>query len=99
MHVEDITPEVAHQLGLNEKQQGVVVARVDPASFGEDIGIGPGEIVVIVEINGQSVSNMADYRKIIATLKPGQDVIFKVLERGDGGLLTRLLAGVVPSPN
>lgn len=96
LHVDDLTPELAHRMGVDAKQ-GVVVATPDPASFGEDINFHAGD--VIIEINGQPVANVADYKKAIAGLKPGQDVIFKVLEGGapGGGETTRLLAGVVPA--
>jgi serine protease Do len=100
IHVEDMNAEAAHQLGLDPKQTGVVVQRIDPASFGEDIQLQP-QRDVIVDINGQAISNVADYRKVLSTLKPGQEVIFKVLESGgpNGGAITRLLGGVVPATN
>jgi serine protease Do len=97
VHVEDLTAETARQIGLDPKLTGVVVQRVDPASFGEDVQLRRGD--VIVDVNGQAVSNVSDYRKVIAALKPGQEIIFKVLERGAsaGNSITRLLGGVGPA--
>jgi serine protease Do len=97
LHVEDLTPDTAHRLGVDVKQ-GVVVGQPDPASFAEDLRFQAGD--VITEINGQPITNVADFKKAIAALKPGQDVIFKVVERAvtaGSGEITRLLAGVVPA--
>ncbi len=95
LHVEDLTPELAHRYGVDAKQ-GVIVNRVDPASFAEDIAAQPGDVVV--EINGHPIANVSDYQKAISALKPGQDVVFKVMEGGgQSGTITRLLAGVVPA--
>jgi len=95
LHVEDLTPEIARRYGIDAKQ-GVIVNRVDPASFAEDIAFSTGDIVV--EINGQPIANVNDYRKAVDALKPGQEVVFKVIEGGGStGSITRLLAGVVPA--
>ena len=41
-----------------------------------------------------------DYKKAVAKLKPGQDVVFKILRRGDNDhTLTVFLPGVVPANN
>jgi serine protease Do len=96
LHVEDLTPEMAHKLGVG-KMTGVIVSEVEPASFAEDINFTRGD--VITEINHTPVNNLADYRREMAKLKPGQDVIFKVAEapRGSSGrVLTAFLAGTVP---
>jgi serine protease Do len=100
IHVEDLNAESARRLGLDAKQTGVVVLRIEPASFGEDIQLQPMRDV-IVDINGQTITTVADYRKAVAALKAGQEVIFKVIESGgsNGGSLTRLLGGVVPAAN
>ena len=94
LRIEGLTPERAQRLGL-EGQKGVLVTEVEPASFADDIGFARGDI--IVDINHQEVSSMADYRHAIAGLKTGQNVVFKVLRRADTDrLLTVFLAGVVP---
>lgn len=95
LRVEDLTPERARRVGM-EGQRGVVVSEVDPASFADDVGFARGD--VIVEINHDAVNGMADYRRAIAKLKPGQNVVFKVLRRQDSErVLTVFLAGVVPA--
>ncbi len=95
LRVEDLTPDRARRAGL-EGQRGVVVTEVEPASFADDIGLGRGDL--IVEVNHEVVSSVGDYRRIISKLKPGQDVVFKVLRRGDGDrMLTVFLAGAIPA--
>jgi hypothetical protein len=38
-----------------------------------------------------------EYRRVVAKLKPGDNVVFKVLRRQDDKVLTVFLPGVVPS--
>ena len=95
LHVEELTPERGRRVGM-EGQKGVVVMEVDPASFGDDLGFGRGD--VIVEVNHQNVSNVDEYRKAVSQLKPGDNVVFKVLRRQDSDRIhTVFLPGVVPS--
>src|SRR5215472_2489239 len=95
LHVEELTPERGKRVGV-EGQKGVIVTEVEPASFAEDINFGRGD--VITEINRASVNSVADYRKAVSSLKPGEDITFKVLRRQDGDrMLTLYLSGKVPS--
>ncbi len=95
LHVEELTPDLAHRLGMG-KLTGVVVTEVDPASFAEDIDFTRGD--VITEINHVAINNLSDYRREMAQLKPGQDVLFKVAQRGNNDrVLTVFLAGAVPA--
>ncbi len=75
--------------------RGAVVSQVDPATFAEDAGFLRGDL--IQEINQQPVNSSADFRRLMAALKPGQDVVFKVLRHADNErMLTIFLAGMVP---
>jgi serine protease Do len=95
LRVESLTPERASRVGM-EGQRGVLVTDVDPASFADDLGFGRGD--VIQEINHESISSLDDYKRIVAKLKPGQNVVFKILRRGDNEhTLTIFLPGVVPA--
>jgi serine protease Do len=98
IHAEELTPEIAKGLHITSKG-GVILARdPDAASFGDDINLTHRD--VITEINGQPINNLADFKKAIAALKPGQEVVFKVLRPSESGpLFTALLGGVVPSSN
>ena len=97
LHVEELTPERGHRVGV-EGQKGVIVSEVEPASFAEDLLFTRGD--VITEINRQPINSVADYRAAVSKLKPGDDVVFKVLRRQDGDkMLTVYLSGKVPSEN
>jgi serine protease Do len=95
LHVEALTPEIARHLGLSGSQTGVLVSDVDPASFAEDILFHQGD--VIVEINHAPVNNLTDYKREIAKLKPGEDVLFKIVAGdGTGQVYTVFRAGTIP---
>jgi serine protease Do len=95
LRVESLTPERASRVGM-EGQRGVLVTEVDPASFADDLGFGRGD--VITEINHEAISSLDDYKKAVAKLRPGQNVVFKILRRGDNEhTLTVFLPGVVPA--
>ena len=95
LRVEELTPERARRVGL-EGRRGVLVTEVEPASFAEDIGFTRGD--VIGEVNHEPVASVADYRRAVAKLKPGQPVIFKVMRHGDNDqVLTLFYSGVVPA--
>jgi serine protease Do len=95
LHVEDLTPDLSHKLGMG-KITGVVVTEVEPASFAEDVDFVRGD--VITEINHVPIAGMTDYKTEMGKLHPGQDVLFKVARRGDADrVLTLFLAGAVPA--
>ena len=95
LRLEDLTPEFARKLGM-DKQTGVLVSEVEPASFAEDVGFVRGD--VITEVNRVAVGNLIEYKKEISKLKPGNDVLFKVARHAESGrVLTVFLAGSVPS--
>ncbi len=97
LRVEEFTPARASRAGI-EFTKGVLVAGVDPASFAEDIGLQQDDI--ITEVNREPVSSMSEYRKAVAKLKPGDNVVFKVLRHDQNGrVLTVYLPGIVPAEN
>jgi serine protease Do len=97
LRVDSLTPERAARVGM-EGQRGVLVTDVDPASFADDLGFGRGD--VITEINREPIGSVDDYKRTVAKLKPGNNVVFKVLRRGDGDrTFTVFLPGVVPTDN
>jgi len=97
LRVENLTPERAQRVGV-EGQKGVLVTEVEPTSFADDIGFTAGD--VIAEVNGQTVTNVEEYRKVVDRLKAGENVVFKVLRRGTTDrVMTVFLPGVVPADN
>jgi serine protease Do len=91
--VQEILPEQAARLGLSSPE-GVIVRDVQPGSFADDIGLDRGD--VIVEINRVPIHSLTDYRRELSRVRPGQDVLFKVLRRADDQMLTVFLAGQMP---
>lgn len=95
LHVEELTPDRGRRVGM-EGQKGVLVTEVDPASFADDLGFGRGD--VIVGVNSVNVSSTDEYRRAVSKLKPGDNVVFKVLRRQDSDRIhTVFLSGVVPA--
>lgn len=95
LHVETLTPEMAKRLQMSTVQTGVIVTGVDPASFAEDIQF--LERDVIVEINHVAINNIEDYKREIARLRPGQEVLFKVVHAdGTGKDLMVFRTGTIP---
>jgi len=92
--VRALTPDLADRLDVSAGK-GVVVDDVKPRSFGEDVGLGRGD--VILEINKQPVNTESDFNRLQTALKSGEDVVFLVHQRGtgrQGG--TIFLAGTLP---
>ena len=97
LQTEDLTPERARRADY-QSYHGVIVTTVTPVSFGEDVGFKRGDL--IEEINHVAINSMADYRKLLGALKPGQETVFKVVRHSESDrLLTIFLAGIVPAAN
>ena len=79
MSVQELTPQIAQGLQLQETA-GVVVVQVEQGSPAADSGIRPGDI--IDEINGVVIQNLKDYHANLAQLKAGSAVRFLVKRRG-----------------
>jgi len=81
--VQDITPELAQQLGLNPDEQGVAVSGVYPGSPAGEAGLRTGD--VIIEVNRQEIHNLNDYNQAIEKAKKDKNLLF-VIKRGSGTL-------------
>jgi len=78
LKVQDITPEIAQSLKL-EDQDGVLVADVTAGEAAAEAGIRRGDI--IAEINRKPVKSMEDYNMLTAELQSGSSVLF-LIKRG-----------------
>ena len=83
MTVEDITPELAQQLGLNPGEKGVVVSSVEPGSPAAEAGLQPGDVVK--EVNRQPIQNTNGYSMVLEKVKEGENVLL-LIKRGSGTL-------------
>lgn len=87
------------RLGFDERG-GVLITRVDPGSFAEDIGVLRGDI--LLAINRQPVNSFDDVQRIQATIRPGQPVALRIARgvpsrTGRVDWQTTFLAGTLPA--
>jgi serine protease Do len=75
--VSPVTDETREEYGFSS-DSGVVVTEVQPGSVGNRLGLGRGD--VILEINGQIVSDTAKWEEILS--KGPRNVVFLVLREG-----------------
>jgi serine protease Do len=84
MRVQDITPELAEQLGL-EKPEGVVVTSVKPGSPADEAGLRPRD--VILEVGREPVENIEDLKSKLSATEKG---VLLFVRRGDATLFVPL---------
>jgi serine protease Do len=92
--VRTLTKDFADRLDIPADRGGVIVTDVKPQSFAEDIGL--DRQMVILEINKQPVKNEDDFKRVTASLKSGQDVVFLVQAGRGKQAGTIFLAGTLP---
>jgi len=80
MRVQDVTPELAEQLGL-EEPEGVLVTEVAPGSPASEAGLRRSD--VIVEIDHGEVKDVAQLRERLAE---ADDSVLVLIRRGDATL-------------
>ncbi len=85
INVENLTAEVAQQLGLSENIKGVVVTNVDADSSAADAG-GIGRGTVIVAVNRHPVTNVGDFKRLMAQAQ-GKDVLLTTNNGGNTGFV------------
>jgi serine protease Do len=77
--IQDVTPEVAEYVGLDEIR-GVLVQGFSENSPAEEAGLRPRD--VIVALDGQRVLYTAQLQQLVGFKRPGEAVDVKVLRRG-----------------
>ncbi|MBI4553505.1 MAG: Do family serine endopeptidase [Candidatus Latescibacteria bacterium] len=90
LRVEPLTPADARRLGY-ERQDGVLVSEVERSGVAYRSDLRPGDL--IQEINRKPVGSVADYRRIIDTIKPGQGALL-FIRRGENA--TRVITFRMP---
>jgi serine protease Do len=84
--VQQITPEIAGELGLS-RESGVVVTGVEPGSPAADAGLRTGD--VIQEVNRKPVNDVDGFSRAIAQAK-SQDTILLLIQRGQNSLFAAI---------
>jgi len=80
LSVQEITPEIAEELGLAKDQQGVVVSSVTRGSPSDEVGLRAGDVIEMV--GNSPVSSVAEFRKLVSERGAEQSVLLLV-RRGD----------------
>jgi serine protease Do len=78
--IEDLTPDAARQLGLDEATTGAYIALVAEGGPAQKAGLEPGDIVVGVD--NKTIENSSQLRKTIAMYPPDSKVNFSILRKG-----------------
>jgi serine protease Do len=78
--VQDITPDLAQQLGLNPDEQGVVISGVSPGSPAGEAGLSTGDVVK--EVNRQEIHNLNDYNQALEKAKQDKSLLLVIKRDG-----------------
>ncbi len=78
--VQELTPELAQRLGLNDGR-GVVVSEIKPGSPAEEAGLVRGDLVL--EVNGKRIDSIANFAETVSLVKKGE-MVRLLLRRPDG---------------
>jgi serine protease Do len=81
MMVQELTPQLARQLGLEPQTTGVVISDVNEGSPAAEAGLRPGDL--ITEVNRTAIQNMNDYQQALNKIKSGDNLLLLV-KRGSG---------------
>lgn len=103
VEIQEIDADLARQLGLADAR-GVLITGVTPGGAAADAGLKRRD--VIVEFNGQPVSNVQELRFSVARVPPGQKASVKVIRDGKPRTMQvtlqdrdQAVAGAVPAPS
>jgi serine protease Do len=83
MSVQEITPALRQQYGIEDTTRGVIVTSVKVSSAAGEANLNEGD--VISEVQGQKVTNVAEFRTAVDALKSGQRIRMYVTTPGRGG--------------
>ena len=82
--VVELTTAKATQLGLDPSVKGLLVKDVDPRSPAAEAGLGDGDVIISIE--KKEVRSLADYEKVMNTVKPGSTILIMVVRGGDSAV-------------
>ncbi len=87
MSVQELTPQLAQQLGLDPETTGVVISNIKEGSPAAEAGLRPGDL--ITEVNRIAIKNLSDYQQALQKVKKG-DHILLLIKRAAGSFYTVL---------
>jgi serine protease Do len=91
MMVQELTPQLAQQLGLDPGTSGVVISNIKDGSPAAEARLRPGDL--ITEVNRTAVKNLNDYQQALQKLKKG-DQLLLLIKRAAGSFYTVLTPSV-----
>ncbi|MBI3951038.1 MAG: DegQ family serine endoprotease [Acidobacteria bacterium] len=77
LSVDELTPQIARQLGLSPQTRGVVVVEVQPGGAAADAGLQRGD--VIEEVNRKPVTSVSEFERAIG--QAGNDSVLLLINR------------------
>jgi serine protease Do len=86
MTVEELTPQLAHNLGLSETS-GVIVVKVQRDSPAAEAGLQQGDL--ILEVGQDELKNLSEFHEKIQSYEKGDTVLF-LIKRGESTLFLTL---------
>ncbi len=96
VRIQDVTPALAKEFGLNDTNSGALVAEVTPGSPAARSDLKDGD--VIVKIEGKPVTDSRHLKFAVAEFAPGSKVNATILRDGKTKNI-ELKVGAVPSQN
>jgi serine protease Do len=87
MMVQELTPQLAQQLGLDPGTAGVVISNIKEGSPAAEAGLRPGDL--ITEVNRAAVKNLSEYQQALQKVKKG-DHLLLLIKRNAGTFYTVL---------
>jgi serine protease Do len=79
--MQDITPEIARSLKLDDNFMGIIIADVEPGGPAERYGLEQGDIVTMFD--GRPIESSAQLRNMVAATGPGKLVEVRVQRNGE----------------
>jgi len=81
MMIQELTPQLAQQLGLEPGTTGVVISDISESSPAAEAGLRSGDL--ITEVNRTAVKSLNDYQQALKKVKNGENILLLV-KRGSG---------------
>jgi serine protease Do len=84
--VRELTAELAKRFGYEDREQGVVVVKVDAGSRLFAAGIRPGDI--ILQINQKNIASLDEYKKVALKIKAKERLLLLIHRKGQDLFIT-----------
>jgi serine protease Do len=89
-----ITIQALPQALASKGIKGVLVVKVKPGSFADEINLQPGN--VITDLNNEPVTSPDQFQSMVSGLKSGQDVAIRIIDSNNAGAGGTYVGGTLP---